>query len=166
MLGVRVEMPTNQPIVLLRERDGGRYLPIWIGAAEAAAITYAQQGVVPPRPLTHDLLRDVLGVLGHELTEVRIVALKDSVFHAALIIDGKVEISSRASDAIALALRTGSKVLVEPSILDEAAIVVSSEEDDEVERFKEFLDHVSAEDFEHPDGDEPRAGGGESRPEL
>ncbi len=65
VLGVRVEMPTNQPIVLLRERDGGRYLPIWIGAAEAAAITYAQQGVVPPRPLTHDLMRDVLAVLGH-----------------------------------------------------------------------------------------------------
>ena len=143
-------MPTNQPIVLLRERDGGRYLPIWIGAAEAAAITYAQQGVVPPRPLTHDLMRDVLSVLGHELTEVRIVALKESVFHAALVIDGKTEVSSRASDAIALALRTGARVLVEPSILDEAAIVVSSEEDDEVERFKEFLDHVSAEDFEGP----------------
>jgi bifunctional DNase/RNase len=147
-------MPTNNPIVLLRERDGGRYLPIWIGAAEAAAITYAQQGVVPPRPLTHDLLRDVLAVLGHELTEVRIVALKDSVFHAALVVDGSVEISSRASDAIALALRTGSPVLVDPAILDEAAIVVSSEEDDEVERFKEFLDHVSAEDFEGPSGDE------------
>lgn len=143
-------MPTNQPIVLLRERDGGRYLPIWIGASEAAAITYAQQGVVPPRPLTHDLMRDILAGLGHELTEVRIVALKESVFHAALIIDGKTEISSRASDAIALALRTGSKVLVEPSILDEAAIVVSSDEDDEVERFKEFLDHVSAEDFDEP----------------
>ena len=155
VLGVRVEMPTNNPIVLLRERDGGRYLPIWIGAAEAAAITYAQQGVVPPRPLTHDLLRDVLAVLGHELTEVRIVALKDSVFHAALVVDGSVEISSRASDAIALALRTGSPVLVDPAILDEAAIVVSSEEDDEVERFKEFLDHVSAEDFEAPAAGEP-----------
>ena len=155
VLGVRVEMPTNNPIVLLRERDGGRYLPIWIGAAEAAAITYAQQGVVPPRPLTHDLLRDVLAVLGHELTEVRIVALKDSVFHAALVVDGSVAISSRASDAIALALRTGSPVLVDPAILDEAAIVVSSEEDDEVERFKEFLDHVSAEDFEAPAAGEP-----------
>jgi bifunctional DNase/RNase len=157
-------MPTNNPIVLLRERDGGRYLPIWIGAAEAAAITYAQQGVVPPRPLTHDLLRDVLAVLGHELTEVRIVALKDSVFHAALVVDGSVEISSRASDAIALALRTGSPVLVDPAILDEAAIVVSSEEDDEVERFKEFLDHVSAEDFEGPSGGEPGEQGDPDRP--
>lgn len=156
VLGVRVEMPTNSPIVLLREREGGRrYLPIWIGAPEAAAITYAQQGVVPPRPLTHDLLRDVLTTLGHELTEVRIVALKDSVFHATLVIDGQTEISARPSDAIALALRTGSKVLVESSILDEAAIVVSSDEDDEVEKFKEFLDHVSAEDFESPEGSGP-----------
>ncbi|MDN5791054.1 MAG: bifunctional nuclease family protein [Micrococcales bacterium] len=151
VLGVRVEMPTNQPIVLLREHDGGRYLPIWIGAAEAAAITYAQQGIVPPRPLTHDLMRDLLSVLGHELTEVRIVALKDSVFHAALVIDGSTEVSARASDGIALALRTGAKVLVEASILDEAAIIVSNDEDDEVERFKEFLDHVSAEDFEGPE---------------
>lgn len=156
VLGVRVEMPTNNPIVLLREREGGRrYLPIWIGAPEAAAITYAQQGVVPPRPLTHDLLRDVLTTLGHELTEVRIVALKDSVFHATLVIDGQTEISARPSDAIALALRTGSKVLVESSILDEAAIVVSSDEDDEVEKFKEFLDHVSAEDFESQEGSGP-----------
>ena len=145
-------MPTNQPIVLLRERDGGRrYLPIWIGAAEAAAITYAQQGVVPPRPLTHDLMRDMLAVLGHELTEVRIVALKESVFHASLVIDGSTEISSRASDAIALALRTGSRVLVDAAILDEVAIVVSNDEDDEVERFKQFLDHVSAEDFDSPE---------------
>lgn len=154
VLGVRVEMPTNQPIVLLRERDGGRrYLPIWIGAAEAAAITYAQQGVVPPRPLTHDLMRDLLAVLGHELTEVHITSLRESVFHASLIVDGKTEIGSRASDAIALALRTGSRVLVDPSILDEAAIVVSSDEDDEVEKFKEFLDQVSAEDFEHPEAE-------------
>ena len=121
VLGVRVEMPTNQPIVLLREVTGERYLP---------------------RPLTHDLMRDILAVLGHELTEVRIVALRDSVFHAALIIDGTSEIGSRASDAIALALRTGAKVLVDSAILDEAAIVVSSDEDDEVEKFKAFLDHV------------------------
>lgn len=162
VLGVRVEMPTNQPIVLLREREGGRrYLPIWIGAPEAAAITYAQQGVVPPRPLTHDLMRDILAGLGHELTEVRIVALKDSVFHATLVIDGQVEISSRPSDAIALALRTGSRVLVEGSILDEAAIVVSSDEDDEVEKFKEFLDQVSAEDFESPEGSPGTDLGGE-----
>jgi bifunctional DNase/RNase len=151
VLGVRVEMPTNQPIVLLRERGGERYLPIWIGAAEATAIAYAQQGVVPPRPLTHDLLKNVIEKLGHELVEVRIVALKDSVFHAALIFDGAVEVSARSSDAIALALRTGTSILVEDSLLDEAGVAIAHEEDDEVERFREFLNNVSAEDFDNPD---------------
>jgi len=150
VLGVRVEMPTNQPIVLLRERGGERYLPIWIGAAEATAIAYAQQGVVPPRPMTHDLLKDVIEALGHELVEVRIVALKDSVFHAALVFDGAVEVSARSSDAIALALRTGTTIMVEDGLLDEAGVAIAHEEDDEVERFREFLDHVSAEDFDSP----------------
>ena len=153
MLGVRVEMPTNQPIVLLRERDGDRYLPIWIGAAEATAIAYAQQGVVPPRPLTHDLLRNVIDELGHTLTRVRIVALKDGVFHAVLDLDGGAEaggtdIESRSSDAIALALRAGAEIVAEESLLDEAGVEMAQTEDDEVEKFKAFLDHVSADDFD------------------
>jgi bifunctional DNase/RNase len=150
VLGVRVEMPTNQPIVLLREREGERYLPIWIGAAEATAIAYAQQGVVPPRPLTHDLLKNVIEDLGHTLTEVRIVALQDQIFYASLIFDGGVEVSARSSDAIALALRTGTTIVAGESLLEEAGVAMSSEEDpdDEVERFKEFLEQVSAEDFE------------------
>src|SRR5664279_2794140 len=93
-------MPTNQPIVLLRERGGERYLPIWIGAAEATAIAYAQQGVVPPRPMTHDLLKNVIEELGHELVEVRIVALKDSIFHATLVFDGAVEHQGGMEDAV------------------------------------------------------------------
>lgn len=153
MLGVRVEMPTNQPIVLLRERDGDRYLPIWIGAAEATAIAYAQQGVVPPRPLTHDLLRNVIDELGHTLTRVRIVALKDGVFHAVLDLDGGAQaggtdIESRSSDAIALALRAGAEIVAEDDLLDEAGIEMTQTEDDEVEKFKAFLDHVSADDFD------------------
>ena len=155
VLGVRVEMPTNHPIVLLRERGGDRYLPIWIGAAEATAIAYAQQGIEPPRPLTHDLLKNVIEGLGHRLTEVRIAALKDGVFHAALVFDGAVEISSRSSDAIALALRTGTEITAGESLLEEAGVTMAPEEDDdEVERFREFLDHVSAEDFEKP-GEKP-----------
>jgi bifunctional DNase/RNase len=150
VLGVRVEMPTNQPIVLLRERGGERYLPIWIGAAEATAIAYAQQGVVPPRPMTHDLLKNVIEALGHELVEVRIVELRDSVFHATLVFEGSVEVSARSSDAIALALRTGTTILVEDGLLDEAGVAIAHEEDDEVERFREFLDNVSAEDFDNP----------------
>ncbi|GAA4387592.1 bifunctional nuclease family protein [Ornithinibacter aureus] len=153
VLGVRVEMPTNQPIVLLRERDGDRYLPIWIGAAEATAIAYAQQGVVPPRPLTHDLLRNVIDELGHTLTRVRIVALKDGVFHAVLDLDGGAQaggtdIESRSSDAIALALRAGAEIVAEEELLDEAGIEMTQTEDDEVEKFKAFLDHVSADDFD------------------
>ena len=153
MLGVRVEMPTNQPIVLLRERDGDRYLPIWIGAAEATAIAYAQQGVVPPRPLTHDLLRNVIDELGHTLTRVRIVALKDGVFHAVLDLDGGAQaggtdIESRSSDAIALALRAGAEIVAAEELLDEAGIEMTQTEDDEVEKFKAFLDHVSADDFD------------------
>jgi bifunctional DNase/RNase len=146
-------MPTNNPIVLLRERGGERYLPIWIGAPEATAIAYAQQGVEPPRPLTHDLMKNLLDALGHELTEVRIVALTDNIYFASLVIDGGVEISARSSDAIALALRTGSRILVEDSLLDEAGVAITPEEDDEVERFREFLDHVTPEDFEK--GGEP-----------
>jgi uncharacterized protein len=164
VLGVRVEMPTNHPIVLLRERGGDRYLPIWIGAAEATAIAYAQQGIEPPRPLTHDLLKNVIEGLGHQLTEVRIVALKDGVFHAALVFDGKVEISSRSSDAIALALRTGTEIIAGESLLEEAGVSMAPEEDDEVEKFKEFLDHVSAEDFQKPGEPGTEPGSSEREP--
>ena len=148
VLGVRVEMPTNQPIVLLRERDGGRYLPIWIGAPEAAAITYAQQGVVPPRPLTHDLMKDVLEATGNELTEVRITDVKDGVFFATLVFGSGAEVSARPSDSIALALRTGTTIFCAEDVLDEAGLAVPAEQEDEVEAFREFLDHVSPEDFE------------------
>ncbi len=157
VLGVRVEMPNNQPIVLLRERDGSRYLPIWIGAAEATAIAYAQQGVVPPRPLTHDLLRNVIDELGHTLTRVRIVELKDGVFHAMLDLDGGAaaggtDIESRSSDAIALALRAGAEIVADEELLAEAGVEMAESEDDEVEKFKEFLDQVSADDFDTEQG--------------
>jgi uncharacterized protein len=147
VVGVRVEMPSNQPIVLLRETGGERYLPIWIGAVEATAIAFAQQGVVPPRPLTHDLLRDVLAALGRELRQVRITDLDDGVFFATLVFDDGTEVSARPSDAIALALRTGAAIVGADSVLDEAGIVIPDEDEDEVEKFREFLDQVSPEDF-------------------
>lgn len=157
VLGVRVEMPTNQPIVLLRERDGLRYLPIWIGAAEATAIAYAQQGVLPPRPLTHDLLNSVIEETGHTLTRVRITTLADGVFHAVLVIDGGAEaggtdVDSRSSDAIALALRAGADIVADEELLAQAGVEMAESEDDEVEKFKEFLDHVSADDFDTDTG--------------
>lgn len=147
VMGVRVEMPSNQPIVLLREVEGDRYLPIWIGAAEATAIAYVQQGVVPPRPLTHDLLKDVVGAVGRTLTEVRITRLEDGVFYAELDFGDGAVVSARPSDAIALALRTSSPILVDDSVLDEAGVAIPDEEEDEVERFREFLDQVTPEDF-------------------
>ena len=148
VVGVRVEMPSNQPIVLLREVSGERYLPIWIGAVEATAIAFAQQGVTPPRPLTHDLMRDVLAATGQTLTEVRITDMKDGIFYAQLIFEGGAEVSARPSDSIALALRTGSRIVCAESVLDEAGLAVPAEQEDEVERFREFLDHVTPEDFE------------------
>lgn len=147
-MGVRVEMPSNQPLVLLREVTGERYLPIWIGAVEATAIAFAQQGVVPPRPLTHDLMKDVLGALGTELSEVRITEVRDGVFFATLVFDSGVEVSARPSDSIALALRTGSRILCAEAVLDEAGLAVPAEQEDEVEKFREFLDQVSPEDFD------------------
>ncbi len=147
-MGVRVEMPSNQPIVLLREVTGERYLPIWIGAVEATAIAFAQQGVVPPRPLTHDLLKDLLDALGQELTEVQITEVRDSVFYANLVLSSGVEVGARPSDSIALALRTGSRIVCAESVLEEAGLAAPAEQEDEVERFREFLDHVTPEDFE------------------
>ena len=148
VVGVRVEMPSNQPIVLLREADGERYLPIWIGAVEATAIAFAQQGVVPPRPLTHDLLKNVLESTGNALTEVRINEMTDGVFYASLVLDTGVEIDARPSDSIALAMRTGARIVCSESLLDEVGIAVPDEREEEVEKFREFLDHVSPEDFE------------------
>jgi bifunctional DNase/RNase len=149
VVGVRVEMPSNQTIVLLREVAGERYLPIWIGANEASAIALAQQGVTPPRPLTHDLFRDVLAAFGRQLLEVRITAMRDMVFYAELVFDGGLQVSARPSDAIALALRTGATIYGAEEVLAESSILIPDEQEDEVEveRFREFLDQVSPEDF-------------------
>jgi len=150
-VGVRVEMPSNNPIVLLRERTSGRYLPIWVGAVEATAIAYAQQGIVPPRPLTHDLLRDILEAMGVALTEVRITSLQDGVFYALLVFSNGVEVSARPSDAIALALRVDAPIRGADEVLDEAGIDLPDDDEppdeDQVEKFREFLDQVSPEDF-------------------
>ncbi|ABS04558.1 hypothetical protein FHR75_003604 [Kineococcus radiotolerans] len=153
VIGVRVEMPSNNPIVLLRERDGDRYLPIWIGAPEASAIAFAQQGVVPPRPLTHDLLKDVIEAVGRRLEEVRIVAVEDNVYFAELVLDGGLTVSSRTSDAIALALRVGCPIVSAEQVLDSGGVPVPDEDEDEVEKFREFLDHISPEDFESGSGE-------------
>ena len=147
VVGVRVEMPTNQPIVLLKETGGERYLPIWIGPMEATAIAFAQQGMVPARPLTHDLMRDILQALSIELKSVNITALRDGIFFADLVFSNGATVSARPSDSIALALRTGTTIFANEEILDEAGVAIPDEQEDEVEKFREFLDNITPEDF-------------------
>ena len=148
VVGVRVELPSNQPIVLLKETAGDRYLPIWIGAVEATAIAFAQQGVVPARPLTHDLMKDILEATGLALTAVTITDLRDGVYYADLQFASGVTVSARPSDAIALAIRVGTTIYAEESVLAEAGVAIPDEQENEVEEFKRFLDEVTPEDFE------------------
>ncbi len=147
VVGVRVEMPSNQPIILLREVGTGRHLPVWVGAVEATAIASVQQGQVPSRPLTHDLIKNLLDALGRRLEQVRITEVRNGVFHAELALDGGVTVDSRTSDAIALALRTGAPIFGADEVLSEVGIEVPEAADDEVEKFREFLDQVSPDDF-------------------
>ncbi len=146
--GVRIEMPDNRPVVLLRDFEQPQVLPIWIGAVEASAIAFAQQGVQPPRPLTHDLFVNVIAALGQELVEVHITELRDSVFYATLKFASGVQVSARPSDAIALALRCGAVILVADEVMAGAGVQIPVGEEQEVEKFREFLNHVSAEDFD------------------
>jgi len=153
LIGVRVEVPSNQPIVLLREESGPRFLPIFIGSPEATAIVYALQGIETPRPMTHDLFKTVLDDLEASLRRVEITELHDGTFYAEIEIEhGEVtkRISSRPSDAIALAVRYGDNIpiFVDEAVLEEAGVLFEAdEEEQEVEQFREFLDRVTPEDF-------------------
>jgi uncharacterized protein len=163
VLEVRVELPSNTPVVLLREAEGaGRLLPIFIGGAEATAIALALDDVETPRPMTHDLFVAVLGELAVGLERIVVTELRDRTFFAELHLrraDGTVTVSSRPSDAIALAVRTGAPVFAEESVLDEAGVdpsTVGGGEDEEgqgdpdtvVEEFRAFIDQVRPEDFQ------------------
>lgn len=153
LVGVRIELPTNQPIVLLKETGGSRYLPIFIGAGEATAIAFALEGVEPQRPLTHDLLRIATETLGAAVDRVVITQLRDGIFYADLVFhrtDAEdAVVSSRPSDAIALAARTAAPIFVDPSVLDEAGVEIHDEDEEaEVERFRDFLEEVTPEDFD------------------
>ncbi|WIY84076.1 bifunctional nuclease family protein [Propionimicrobium sp. PCR01-08-3] len=148
IMGVRVEVPSNAPMLLLKESGGQRYLPIWIGAAEASAIVNALEGIVPERPMTHDLMADLLSQLGHVNLEGRITTVNDGTFYAELWVDGHV-ISARPSDVAALALRSGFKLTCPSELLDQVGVELSEPAEDEVEKFREFLDHISPDDFEN-----------------
>jgi|ERR1019366_411821 bifunctional DNase/RNase len=147
VVGVRIEMPSNQPIVLLKEVDGVRYLPLWIGAVEASAIAFAQQGLVPVRPLTHDLFTSVLHILHSKVQKVEITDLIDGVFYADLHLEGGVIVSARPSDAIALALRASAPVEASEALFAKAGIEIPDQSEDEVEKFREFLDQINPDDF-------------------
>jgi bifunctional DNase/RNase len=160
--GVRVELPSNTPIVLLREQSGSRFLPIWIGAVEAMAITSAMEGVTPPRPQTHDLLASVIEGLGAEIRRVVVTEFRNNIYYAQLILDSdgsEVSVSSRPSDAIALSVRTGAPVYASRDVLDEASIEFQDEDEggqeftETLEQFREMLQDVTIEDF--IDEDEP-----------
>jgi len=155
---VRLELPANAPVVLLREQVGEqRVLPIYIGPEEAKAIALALEGVVPPRPLTHDLLRDVLGALEVSVVRVSVTSLEDRTFFAELElrVDGRtVRVSARPSDAIALAVRVDAPIYAAEDVLDEAAAPQDdesgegeAEQEEIVEEFREFIDQVNPEDF-------------------
>jgi len=161
VVGVRVEMPSNQPIILLREIGGTRYLPIWVGAVEATAIAFAQQGLEPPRPLTHDLMAQLLDKLDATLVAVHINELRDGVFYSTMqmrdSLANLIQLSARPSDAVALALRTQANILASADLLDSAGIEIpegaaadegeSGDSSIELEAFREFLEGINPEDF-------------------
>ena len=150
LVGVRVELPTNQPIVLLKEKEGERFLPIWIGAMEATAIAFALQGIVTARPMTHDLMKNLLEEIGVRVDRIVITELRDGTFYATIQMQSNgssYEVSSRPSDAIALAVRVNVPVFANEEVLTEASIVIRDDEEQEVEKFREFLEQVNPEDF-------------------
>jgi bifunctional DNase/RNase len=165
VVGVRIEMPSNQPIVLLKEVEGDRFIPIWVGAAEATAIAFAQQGINPQRPLSHDLMHEIVHTLDATLLAVQITHLRDGVFFATLQLrtseDAALAISARPSDAIALALRSQSNIVASRELLDQVGIAIPErliQEMDEMgqpiekssadlDAFRDFLDQINPEDF-------------------
>lgn len=160
LVGVRVDVPANTPIVLLREdNETRRLLPIMIGHAEANAIHVAVQGLVPPRPLTHDLLLQVITELGATVERVVITEIRDHTYYALLHLrtaTGELRISSRPSDAIALAVRCQAPLFADEDLLDQVGVVEADEEEDDdseeeeaiLDEFRDFLDEVSPEDFD------------------
>ena len=151
--GVSFDMVGKQPIVLLKAVDSNKFLPIWIGHPEAAAILMRLQGASTPRPMTHDLLVDILGEVETKCTQVAVTELRDNTFFATitLVANGReIEIDSRPSDALALAVRSGAPIFAAEDVIAESAIEFEhevEEQDEVVDRFKEFLDQVSPEDF-------------------
>ena len=156
--GVRIEFPSNSPIVLLQEAGGERYLPIWIGQSEAQAIAIGQQGLATPRPMTHDLLRNILDEMAVQVTGITITELRDGVFYAVIALQrngSSYEISSRPSDAIALAVRARVPIYVDEAVMDKAAVTPeeemegepAGEGEDRLSAFSDFVDSLNLDDL-------------------
>src|SRR3990172_6474690 len=149
--GVNLDMMTNQPVVILKDPSEKKFLPIWIGQFEAQAILMEMQGLKPSRPLTHDLLKSVIEHLKASVQQVVIDDLKDGTFFAKIHVDfdsTSLAIDARPSDAIALAVRMQAPIFAEESVLEKASILSEEGEDEEVERFRSFLNSVAPEDFD------------------
>lgn len=161
LVGVRVDMPSNTPVLLLREQDGDRRnLAIMIGGPEAQAIAFALDGVETRRPMTHDLITTLIEDLGAHVDRIVISALRDDIFYADLVLstgDDTTVVSARPSDAMAIAVRIGTPVYAEEAVLAEVGYVEDESGDDDeddgrdpdevVEEFREFIDQVNPEDF-------------------
>ena len=151
--GVSFDLVGKQPIVLLKTADGNKFLPIWIGHSEAAAILMKLQGAATPRPLTHDLFTETLSQLEAHVTRVVVTELRDNTFFATITIQqdgGEIEVDSRPSDAIALAVRSEAPIFADDRVLEESAIEFEGEEVNEeeiVDEFRKFLDQVSPDEF-------------------
>src|SRR6058998_3750510 len=154
--GVRFDMVGKQPIVLLKTVDGNKFLPIWIGHPEAAAILMKLQGATTPRPMTHDLVTDMLDQLEAQVVRITVTELKESTFYASITVQqngSEVEIDSRPSDAIALAVRVDAPIFAADDVIEESAIEFEGEEvteeeiESKVSEFKQFLDQVTPDEF-------------------
>jgi bifunctional DNase/RNase len=154
--GVSFDLVGKQPIVLLKTAEGNKFLPIWIGHPEAAAILMKLQSAATPRPMTHDLVTDMLDQLGAQVIRITVTELRENTFYAQITVqqDGsEVEIDSRPSDAIALAIRAEAPIFAADEVIEESAIEFEGDEinqedlEKEVSKFKQFLDHVSPDEF-------------------
>ena len=147
---IRLEEETETPIMLLQKPNTNKVLPIWIGTIEAVSIAYAQEGFVHPRPQTHDLLLNILDSLNAKILDVSITDIHDKTFFAEIKLsthEGELTLSSRPSDAIALALRSSAEIFVENSVFNDNYIEIYDEDKVDIEEFSQFIDNVSPEDF-------------------
>ena len=148
--GIRLEEDSETPIMLLQDPKTYRFLPIWIGTIEAVSIAYAQEGFVHPRPQTHDLLIDIVESLNATISEVCITDIQDKTYFAEITLntlEGNVTLSSRPSDAIALAIRLNSKITVDNELFNKNSIILIEENNEQIQQFKDFIDGISPEDF-------------------